>query len=48
MTYGEKNGLWSRVPDFHRALPLLQRIWQPYLDGKTTFEEGIEEYAAAY
>lgn len=46
--YGEKNGLWDRVPDFRRALPLLQRIWQPYLDGKTSFEEAVRQYAAEY
>lgn len=48
VTYGEKNRLWGRVPDFRRALPLLQRIWQPYLDGSTTFEEAIQQYAAEY
>jgi hypothetical protein len=48
MTYGEKNRLWGRVPDFRRALPLLQRIWQPYLDGKATFDEAIEKYAAEF
>lgn len=46
--YGEKNGLWSRVPDFRRALPLLQRIWQPYLDGEITFQEAIQQYAAEF
>ena len=46
--YGVKNGLWGRVPDFRRALPLLQRIWQPYLDGKTTFDEAIRQYAAEF
>jgi hypothetical protein len=48
VTYGEKNALWGRVPDFRRALPLIQRIWQPYLDGSTTFEEAIRQYAAEY
>lgn len=46
--YGEKNGLWDRVPDFRRALPLLQRTWQPYLDGASTFEDAIRQYAAEY
>ncbi|HET7551397.1 MAG TPA: hypothetical protein VFK04_08900 [Gemmatimonadaceae bacterium] len=46
--YGEKNGLWTRVPDFRHALPLLQRVWQPYLDGKSTFEEAIQQYAAEF
>jgi hypothetical protein len=45
--YAEKNGLWSRVPDFARALPVLQRAWQPYLDDKITFAEAVRRYAAA-
>jgi hypothetical protein len=40
--YAEKNGLWERVPDFRRALPVLRRGWQPYLDGKITFADAIE------
>jgi len=26
--YAEKNGLWERVPDFKRALPVLKQYWQ--------------------
>jgi hypothetical protein len=45
--YAEKYGLWDRVPDFKRALPVLRQYWQPYLDGKTTFDEAVAGYAAA-
>jgi len=44
--YAEKYGLWERVPDFKRALPVLQQYWQPYLDGKSTFDEAVARYAA--
>ncbi|MEO8622226.1 MAG: hypothetical protein ABI625_14245 [bacterium] len=46
--YAEKNGLWTQVPDFRRALPVLRRSWQPYLDGNITFEEAVERYAADF
>jgi hypothetical protein len=45
--YAEKYGLWSRVPDFARALPVLQRCWQPYLDGELTFDEALRRYVSA-
>jgi len=45
--YGEKYGLWSRSPDFARALPALQRYWQPYLDGDARFEETVRAYVGA-
>jgi hypothetical protein len=44
--YAEKNGLWERVADLKRALPVLRRGWQPYLDGKITFADAIELYVA--
>jgi len=46
--YAEKNGLWDRVADFRRALPVLQSSWQPYLDGKITFAEAVQRYAASF
>jgi hypothetical protein len=46
--YAEKNGLWTRVADFTRALPILQRSWQPYLDGKITLAEAVKRYADNY
>jgi hypothetical protein len=46
--YARKNELWARVPDFVRALPMLQRSWQPYLDGEITFEEAVRRYAAEF
>ena len=45
--YAEKAGLWERVPDFKRALPILRQYWQPYLDGKSSLDEAIAAYAAA-
>jgi hypothetical protein len=45
--YAEKNGLWERVAAFQRALPVLKQCWQPYLDGKTSFDAAIGAYAAA-
>jgi hypothetical protein len=46
--YAEKNGLWGRIPDFTRALPVLQRSWQPYLDGRMTFADALQQYAASF
>jgi hypothetical protein len=46
--YAAKNGLWAHVADFARALPVLQRCWQPYLDGKITFAEAIQRYASSF
>jgi len=43
--YGEKNGIWTRVPDYRKTYPLLQETWQPYLDGKTSFHEALQRYA---
>jgi hypothetical protein len=46
--YAVGNGLWDRVADFKRALPLLRRTWQPYLDGKITFADAVQRYATAF
>lgn len=46
--YAEKNGLWTRVAEFGRALPVLQRTWQPYLDGTITFDEAVQRYATDF
>lgn len=46
--YAEKNGLWARVSEFTRAFPVLQRCWQPYLNGGITFEEAVQRYAADF
>jgi hypothetical protein len=46
--YAEKNGLWARVPDFARALPVLERTWKPYLDGTITFDAAIQRYVASF
>ncbi|MEP6731683.1 MAG: hypothetical protein ABJE10_13630 [bacterium] len=47
-SYAEKNGLWTQVPDFRHALPVLQRSWQHYLDGEITFEAAVQRYAADF
>jgi hypothetical protein len=47
VTYGEKNAIWTRVPDYRKAYPLLQQTWQPYLDGQITLHEALRRYAEA-
>jgi hypothetical protein len=46
--YAELNGLWERVPDFKKALPLLEAHWQPHLDGQVSLNDAIAAYARAY
>ena len=46
--YAEKNGLWARVADFRRALPVLQHTWQRYLDGEITFADAVQRYATSF
>ena len=46
--YAEKNGLWARIADFRRALPVLQRTWQRYLDGEITFADAVQRYATSF
>lgn len=42
--YADKNGLWARrLPAIK---PILERHWQPYLDGKAGFEESVKAIAA--
>lgn len=38
--YAEANGLWRQRP-WYMYSHVLQRDWQPYLDGKTTFDAAI-------
>lgn len=47
VTYGDNNAIWTRVPDYRKAYPLLQETWQPYLDGKISFHEALKRYAEA-
>jgi hypothetical protein len=38
-TYAFREGLYQR--GWKNYLELLQRFWQPYLDGKATFDDAI-------
>ena len=44
--YAEAGGLWVRSRDFGPMLPLLQRHWQPWLDGAIPLEESLRRIAA--
>jgi hypothetical protein len=39
--YAEKHGLWQR-PGFAEYRAAVYRYWQPYLEGKITFEEAVD------
>jgi hypothetical protein len=43
--YGIKNGLYDRVPNRKRYRELCEKDWQPYLDGKTTFDAALAQIA---
>lgn len=45
--YAQQNGLWTRVPDFAKALPVLRDGWQQYIDGHMPFDVAIQRYVAA-
>lgn len=38
--YAVKNGVWDRG-SFRGMKPVLDKYWQPYIDGKSSFEEAI-------
>ena len=44
--YAEAVGLWQRAQDLGAMRPLLQRHWQPWLDGQITLEEALRRIAA--
>jgi hypothetical protein len=44
--YAEKNGLWERSPDWHGLLALFRAEWQPAIDGRRSFEEGVARVCA--
>jgi len=44
--YAEVAGLWRRNP-MAPVLPVLRTHWQPFLDGRSSFEEAIRAIVAA-
>ncbi len=44
--YAEAVGLWQRAQDLGAMRPLLQRHWQPWLDGQITLDEALRRIAA--
>jgi len=44
--YAEAGGLWTRSRDFGPMRPLLQRHWQPWLDGSISLDEALRRIAA--
>ena len=43
--YAETVGLWTRSSDLGAMRPLLQRHWQPWLDGQISLEEALRRIA---
>ncbi|MFI5230122.1 MAG: hypothetical protein ACHQWU_13695 [Gemmatimonadales bacterium] len=44
--YAMANGLWARVPDYARILPLLREYWQPYVQGHIALGDALGAIAA--
>lgn len=44
--YAEAVGLWQRAQGLGAMRPLLQRHWQPWLDGQITLDEALRRIAA--
>jgi hypothetical protein len=44
--YAEAGGLWERSRDMGPMRPLLQRHWQPWLDGRIGLDEALRRIAA--
>jgi hypothetical protein len=44
--YAEAGGLWERSRDMGPMRPLLQKHWQPWLDGRTDLDEALRRIAA--
>ena len=44
--YAEAGGLWARSRDFGPMLLLLQRHWQPWLDGMISLDEALRRIVA--
>jgi hypothetical protein len=46
VAYADRNGLWTRGPDFAAYQPLLTRFLPEYLDGKHTLRAAIDQIIA--
>ncbi|HXT18568.1 MAG TPA: hypothetical protein VN706_23270 [Gemmatimonadaceae bacterium] len=44
--FGERTGFWKRTNDMDGMRPLLARYWQPWLDGRGTFDAALRAIAA--
>lgn len=44
--YAQTVGLWQRVEDLGAMRPLLERHWQPWLDGQITLDDALRRIAA--
>jgi hypothetical protein len=44
--YAEAVGLWTRSRDLGAMRPLVQRYWQPWLDGQISLDEALKRIAA--
>jgi hypothetical protein len=44
--YAEAGGLWARSRDMGPMLPVLQRHWQPWLDGQVELDEALRRIVA--
>ena len=41
VAYPEWVGLWARVARWNSMLPMVRTHWQPYLEGRASFEDAI-------
>lgn len=44
--YAYKQGLYQRAPDWRLYQQLIEKHWQPYLDGKSDFAQAIKQMVA--
>ena len=44
--YAYKQGLYQRAPNWRQYQQLLEKHWQPYLDGKSDFAQAIKQMVA--
>jgi hypothetical protein len=45
--YADRNGLWTRGPDWAPYRALLEQHWRPYLDGKRSFAAAVDALVSA-
>lgn len=46
--YAERFGLWKRNGTAERTFRILQRKWQPFLDGERSFQAAVENVVSAF